>query len=60
MTKEDIAQVSGLPTNGTRWFSMKHLILNAQKDFLLPGEHVETKGRGVTLQSLTPPWSKVK
>jgi len=26
---------------------------------LLPGEHVETKGRGVALQSLPPPWPKV-
>jgi len=59
VTEEDIAQVSGLPTNGTRWFSRKHLILNAQQDFLLPREHVETKGRGVALQSLPPPWSKV-
>jgi len=40
VTEEDIAQVSGLPTNGTRWFSRKHLILNAQQDFMLPGEHV--------------------
>jgi len=58
-TEEDIAQVSGLPTNGTRWFSRKHLILNAQLDFLLPGEHVEPKGRGVALRSLPPPWPKV-
>jgi len=59
VTEEDIAQVSGLPTNGARWFSRKHLILNAQQDFLLLGEHVETKGRGVALRSLPPPWSKV-
>lgn len=59
VTEEDIDQVSTLPTNGTRWFSRKHLILNAQQDFLLPGEHVEAKGRGVALQSLPPPWPKV-
>ena len=29
VTEEVIAQVSGLPTNGTHWFSRKHLILNA-------------------------------
>ena len=58
MTEEDIVQVSELPTNGTRWFSRKHLILNAQQDFLLPGKHVETKGRGVALQSLPLPWLK--
>jgi len=52
-------QVSGLPTNGTHWFSRKHVILNPQQDFLLPGEHVETKDRGVALQSLPPPWSRV-
>jgi len=59
VTEEVIAQVSGLPTNGTRWFSRKHLILNAQQDFLLPVEQVEAKGRGVALQSLPPPWPKV-
>jgi len=29
VTEEVIAQVTRLPTNGTRWFSRKHLILNA-------------------------------
>jgi len=38
VTEEVIAQVSRLPANGTRWFSRKHLILNAQQDFLQPGE----------------------
>jgi len=38
VTEEVIAQVSGLPANGTCWFSRKHLILNAQQDFLQPGE----------------------
>ena len=59
VTEEDVAQVSGLPTNGIRWFSRKHVILNAQQGFFLPGEHVEAKGRGVALQSLPPPWPKV-
>ena len=54
-----IAQVSGLSVTGTLWFSRKHIILNAQQDFLLPGEHVELKGRGVGLHSLPPPWPKV-
>ena len=31
VTEEDVAQVSRLPTNGIRWFSRKHLILNAQQ-----------------------------
>jgi hypothetical protein len=47
VTEEDIAQVSGLPTNGLRLFSHKHIILNAQQDFLLPREQIEPKGRGV-------------
>lgn len=38
VTEEIIAQVTGLTANGTRWFSRKHLILNAQHDFLRPGE----------------------
>jgi hypothetical protein len=48
----------GLPTNGIRLFSRKHIILNAQQDFLLPGEQIEPKGRGVRLSLLPPPWPK--
>jgi hypothetical protein len=59
VTEDDIAQVSGLPITGIHWFSRKHIILNAQQDFLLPGEQVEPKGRGVRLSSLPPPWPKV-
>ena len=29
VTEEDIAQVSGLPVRGARWFSRKQVILNA-------------------------------
>ena len=59
VSEGDIAQVSGLPITGTRCFSRKHIILNAQQDFLLLGEHVKLKGRGVGLHSLPPPWPKV-
>ena len=59
VTEEVIAQVTGLPANGIRWFSRKHLILNAQQDFLQPGEQVEPKGRGIALQSLPQSWPKV-
>jgi hypothetical protein len=37
VTKDDIAQVLGLPVTGIRWLSRKQIILNAQQDFLLPG-----------------------
>jgi hypothetical protein len=60
VTEEDIAQVSGLPTNGIRMFSRKHIILNAQQDFLLLGEQIEPKGRGVRLSLLPPPWPEVE
>jgi hypothetical protein len=30
VTEDDIAQVSGLPVTGIRWFNCKHIILNAQ------------------------------
>jgi hypothetical protein len=58
--EEDIVQVSGLPTNGIHMFSRKHIILNAQQDFLLPGEQIEPKGLGVRLNSLPPPWPKLQ
>jgi hypothetical protein len=59
VTEEDIVQVSGLPTNGICMFSRKHIILNAQQDFLFPGEQIEPKGWGVRLSSLPPPWPEV-
>lgn len=59
VTEEFIAEVTGLPATSTRWFSRKHLILNTQRDFLRPGEEVETKGRGVALRSLPQPWPRV-
>lgn len=59
VTEEVIAQATELPANGIRWFSRKHLILNAQQDFLRPGEQVEPKGRGVALRSLPQPWPRV-
>ena len=40
-------------------FSHKHIILNAQQDFIFPGEQIEPKGRGVRLSSLPPPWPEV-
>jgi hypothetical protein len=59
VTEEDIAHVLGLPTNGIRLFNRKHIILNAQQDFLLPGEQIEPEGWGVRLSSFPPPWMKV-
>jgi hypothetical protein len=38
VTKDDITQVSGLPITSIHWFSRKHIILNVEQDFLLPGE----------------------
>jgi hypothetical protein len=59
VTEEDIAEVSGLPTDDTRKFSRKHIIGNVQQNFFLPGERIELKGRGVQLSSLPPPWPEV-
>jgi hypothetical protein len=59
VTEEDIAEVSGLPTDGTRIFSRKHIIRGAQQNFFLPEERIIFKGRGVQLSSLPPPWPGV-
>jgi len=59
VTEEDIVQVSGLPATGTRWFSRKKVIMNAQQEFLRPEEQVERRGRGVSLHSLPQPWPSV-
>jgi hypothetical protein len=59
VTEEDIAAVSGLPTDGARIFSQKHTIKDAQQNFFLPEEQVILKGRGIQLSSLPPPWPGV-
>jgi hypothetical protein len=59
VTEEDIAAVSGLPTDGARIFSRKHIIRGAQQNFFLPEEQVIFKGRGIQLSSLPPPWPGV-
>jgi hypothetical protein len=59
VTEEDIAAVSGLPTDGARIFSRKHIIRDAQQNFFLPEEQIIFKGRGIQLSSLPPPWPGV-
>jgi hypothetical protein len=59
VTEEDIAAISGLPTDGARIFSRKHIIRDAQQNFFLPEEQVIFKGRGIQLSSLPPPWPGV-
>jgi hypothetical protein len=59
VTEQDISAVSGLPMDGTRQFSRKHIIGNVQQSFFLAGERRVPKGRGVQLSSLPPPWPEV-
>jgi hypothetical protein len=59
VTEQDISAVSGLPMDGTRQFSRKHIIGDVQQSFFLAGERIILKGRGVQLSSLPPPWPEV-
>jgi hypothetical protein len=59
VTEQDISAVSGLPIDGTRQFSRKHIIGDVQQSFFLAGERIVLKGRGVQLSSLPPPWPEV-
>jgi hypothetical protein len=59
VTEQDISEVSGLPIDGTRKFSRKHIIGDVQQSFFLPEERIVLKGRGVQLSSLPPPWPEV-
>jgi hypothetical protein len=59
VTEQDISAVSGLPMDGTRQFSRKHIIGDVQQSFFLAGERIALKGRGVQLSSLPPPWPEV-
>jgi hypothetical protein len=51
--------VTGFPTIRDRWFNRKTHLLDAHKGFLLNNEKVQTKGRGVDVNSLPEPWGKV-
>jgi hypothetical protein len=59
VTEQDISAVSGLPMDGTRQFSRKHIIGDVQQSFFLAEERIVPKGRGVQLSSLPPPWPEV-
>jgi hypothetical protein len=59
VTEEDITAVLGLPTDGARIFSRKHIIRGAQQNFFLPQEQIIFKGRGIQLSTLPPPWPGV-
>ena len=59
VTEQDISVVSGLPIDGTRQFSWKHIIGDVQQSFFLAGERIVLKGRGVQLSALPPPWLEV-
>jgi hypothetical protein len=59
VTEQDISAVSGLPMEGTRQFSRKHIIGDVQQSFFLAGERIVLKGRGVQLSSLPSPWPEV-
>jgi hypothetical protein len=59
VTEQDISAVSGLPMDGTRQFSRKHIIGDVQQSFFLAGERIVLKGRGVQLSSLPSPWPEV-
>jgi hypothetical protein len=59
VTEQDISEVSGLPIDGTRQFSRKHIIGDVQQSFFLAEERIVLKGRGVQLSSLPPPWPEV-
>jgi hypothetical protein len=59
VTEDDIAAVSGLPSDGTHIFSRKHIIRDVQQSFFLPEERIVLKGRGIQLSSLPPPWTEV-
>jgi len=59
VSEESIAVVTGLPRTRDRWFNRKTQLPNAQKGFLVNTEQVQTKGRGVDVNSLPEPWGKV-
>jgi hypothetical protein len=56
VTEASIVVVTGFPRMGDRWFHRKTHLLDAQKGFLINTEQVQTKGKGVDINSLPEPW----
>jgi hypothetical protein len=52
VTKESIVAVIGLSTTRVKWFNRKAHLSVAHKGFLMGNERVQTKGRGVDVNSL--------
>jgi hypothetical protein len=59
VTEESVDVVIGLPRTKNMWFSRKAHLPKAEQDFLVNDERVQTKGRGVDVNSLPAPWGKV-
>ena len=59
VTEEAIAEVSGLPHNGERWFSRRTSLPEFPEAFLHAGESIAQKGRGYDQNSLPHPWGEV-
>jgi hypothetical protein len=57
--EEAIAEVSGLPQNGQRWFSRRSVLPEFPEAFLQAGESIVQKGRGYDRNSLPHPWKEV-
>jgi hypothetical protein len=59
VTEEAIAEVSGLPQNGYRWFSRRSVLPEFPEAFLQAGESIMQKGQGYDQNSLPHPWKEV-
>ena len=54
-----MAEVTSLPQVGRTWFRHQTPATAAVQDFLMEGEQVQMRQRGIVLQSLPQPWNQV-
>ena len=55
-SEKAIAEVTGLPRRGTRWFGKRKRVMQTEQLFARGGEVLQQRGHGIARISLPPPW----
>jgi hypothetical protein len=59
VTDAIIAEVTGLPNEGTQWTKKYTTLKEAVESFAEPGEEFDKKGKGLNPTALSEPWREL-